>query len=359
MSKRRWTDWGAAALAALAAGAGCASLGPASIVRDRVDYSESIADSWKRQTLTNILRLRYMDTPIFLDVSSVVASYGVGANVGANANVNTQGSPAVPSVGVSGAANWASNPTITYVPLTGSKFLRGLLDPVPPSTVLYLIQVGYPADFILELGVESIGGLRNRSDHAGEETKADPEFLRLAMLLRRIQERRGIALRVEDTADKQQTVTFLFRREALTEEAIREIAEVKDLPSLARDRDQFKLVFSPVRTRPDELAVNSRSMLQMMGALATFVDVPERDVAEGRATRAPDTRQWLHPLLRVSAGAAPPDDAFVSVQYRNHWFWIDDRDWRSKRTFSTVLFMFTLADTDVGARLPVITIPVR
>ena len=134
---------------------------------------------------------------------------------------------------------------------------------------------------------------------------------------------------------------------------------MKDLLGLARDRNQFRIVFSPVRTRPEELAVNSRSMLQMMGALATFVDVPDHDVAEGRATRAPNTREWPYPLLRVSAGAAAPGDAFVSVQYRNLWFWIEDWDWRSKRTFSTVLFMFTLADTDVGARLPVITIPVR
>jgi hypothetical protein len=291
-----------------------------------------------------------MDTPIILDVSSVVASYGAGANVGANANFNAGGT-LVPGGSVSSAANWANNPTITYVPQTGSKFLRGLLDPVPPATVLYLIQVGYPADFILELGIESIGGLRNRTDHAGEETKADPEFLRLAMLLRRIQERGGIGLRVEDTADKQQIVTFLFRPEALPEEALRDIADVKDLLGLARDRNHFRIVFSPVRTRPEELAVNSRSMLQMMGALATFAKAGPR--------APPDTRQWPYPLLRVSAGAAAPGDAFVSVQYRNLWFWIDDRDWRSKRTFSTVLFMFTHADTDVGARLPVITIPVR
>ena len=351
---------GAPSLAAIAlAVAGCASIGPASIVRDRFDYSDSIGDSWKRQALTNILRLRYMDTPIFLDVSSVVASYGVAANVGASTDIQTRGSPAIPSVNLGGGANWSSNPTITYVPLTGSKFLRGLLDPVPPSTILYLIQVGYPADFILRLGVESIGGLRNRSDHAGDMTKADPEFLRLARLLRRIQERGGIGLRVEDTADKQQTVTFLFRPEALTAEKLREIAEIKELLGLAKDRNQFKIVFSPVRTRPDELAVNSRSMMQMMGALATFVEVPEKDVAEGRATRAPDTRQWDWPLVRILAGAMPPGDAFVSVQYRNHWFWIEDQDWRSKRTFSTVLFMFTLADTETGARLPVITIPVR
>jgi hypothetical protein len=340
------------------AGVGCNSIGPQSIVRDRVDYSDSIAESWKRQTLTNILRMRYMDTPIFLDVSSVVASYGVGASVGANTNLNASGA-ALTGTSVNGSANWSSSPTITYTPLTGSKFLRALLDPVPPSTVLYLIQVGYPADFVLELGVESIGDLRNRSDHAGEARKADPGFLRVATLLRQIQEAGGTGLRVEDTNDKQQTVTFLFRPESLTAETIQQIAEVKDLLGLAKNLNQFKIAFSPVRGRPDELSVSSRSMMQMMSALATFVEVPETDVTEGRATPVPVTTQWAHPLLRVSSSAAPRDDAFVSVQYRNRWFWIDDRDWRSKRTFSTVLFMFTLADTDVATRLPVITIPVR
>ncbi len=89
--------------------AGCASIGPASIVRDRVDYSDSIADSWKRQALTNVVRLRYMDTPIFLDVSSVVASYGLGANVGANANINTSRSTE-PGASVSGAGELGQQP---------------------------------------------------------------------------------------------------------------------------------------------------------------------------------------------------------------------------------------------------------
>jgi len=337
-------------------GAGCSSFGPGSIVRDRVDYSEAIGDSWKRQTLTNIVRVRYMDAPIFLDVSSVVASYGLNTTIGASVD-SSPGVSGMPLT-TSGSAAWSSNPTITYTPLTGSKFLRGLLDPVPPSTVLYLIQVGYPADFILQLGVESVGNLRNRTDHAGEARKADPAFLRLTTLLRELQHVGGIGLRVQEGADKQ-TVTFVFRAESVTGEVLRQIDEVKDLLGLAKDLNQFKIVFSPVRTRPDEIAVNSRSMLQMMSALATFVDVPAKDVAEGRATPVPDMTLWAEPLLRVSSANAAPDDAFVSVQYRNQWFWIDDRDWRSKRTFSTVLFMFTLADTDVQGRVPVMTIPVR
>ena len=71
----------------------------------------------------------------------------------------------------------------------------------------------------------------------------------------------------------------------------------------------------------------------------------------------PDTKLWPHPMLRVQNGKSRPAEGFAAVQYRNHWFWIDDRDWRSKRTFSTILFLFTLADNAGPAQGPVITIP--
>ena len=303
----------------------------------------------------NILRLRYMDTPMFLDVSSVVASYGFGTTVGANENVT----PTDTTGGLSGSANWSHNPTITYVPLTGSNFLRSLIESVPPLSVLYLIEVGYPADFVLELGIDSINGLRNRSDHAGEVRRADPEFLRLAMLLRKIQQQGGVGLRILPTADKKQEVIFLFHPERLTSEGLEQVSEVKKLVRLAGDKNEFRVVFSPVRGQPDELAVNSRSIMQMMGALATFVEIPEADIAAGAATPAPDVREWPQPLLHVWSGASPPNNPFVSVHYQNHWFWVDNRDWKSKRTLSTVLFLFTLTDSDISGRVPVLTLPVK
>jgi hypothetical protein len=99
--------------------------------------------------------------------------------------------------------------------------------------------------------------------------------------------------------------------------------------------------------------------MQMMAGLATFVEVPEADVKDGAATPVPDAKQWTQPLLRVRSGVSPPDNAFVSVHYQNYWFWIDNRDLRSKRTLSTVLFLFTLTDSDISGRVPVLTIPVK
>jgi hypothetical protein len=84
--------------------AGC-SIGPSTVSRDRFDYSAAIAESWKRQMLLNLVKLRYGDPPVFLDVGQVVSGYTVQSTFTALGNVfSTNGPvPGVPnsSVGLS------------------------------------------------------------------------------------------------------------------------------------------------------------------------------------------------------------------------------------------------------------------
>ena len=61
--------------------AGCASVGPPTIERDRFDYVTTISDSWKRQMVLNLLKIRYTDAPVFMDVTSVISSYSLEGEI--------------------------------------------------------------------------------------------------------------------------------------------------------------------------------------------------------------------------------------------------------------------------------------
>ena len=65
------------------------------------------------------------------------------------------------------------------------------------------------------------------------------------------------------------------------------------------------------------------------------------------------------PLIHIHSGKSSSPDAFVSVQYRNHWFWIDDKDLASKHVFALIMMLFTMIDTGPQENQQVLTIPVQ
>jgi len=341
--------------------AGCTHIGPKTVVVDRFDYSTSIADSWKQQTLLNIVKLRYMDLPVFVDVSSIVAGYSFQTGVSANGVLSSQKAVQGNYVGVGGQAVYTDRPTITYVPLTGEKFLRGLITPIDPKNIFFMLQTGYAADFILGLTVESLNGVRNRSTTGGTVREADPDFIRALQLMREVQAAGAVGMRVEEDKVKGATGVVFFRRGDVTPEITEKSAEVRRLLNLPPDQQKFVLTYSPVRGAEGELAVNSRSMLQVMAAFASYLDVPEEHLQEHRASpsfqHAGDgTRQ---DSVQIHSGKEKPDRAFAAVYYRDYWFWIDDSDLRTKRALTAVMFFFTLADTGTNDKLPLITIPAQ
>ena len=64
---------------------------------------------------------------------------------------------------------------------------------------------------------------------------------------------------------------------------------------------------------------------------------------------------------RAAVGEAceKPKDCFTSVYYKGHWFWIDDRDFESKRTMIFLSMILALADTSSKENVPIVTIPAR
>jgi hypothetical protein len=87
--------------------------GPKSIEVDRFDYSTAIADSWKQQTLLNIVKLRYLDLPVFVDVSSIVAGYSIETSASVGGQLSSAESVQRNSLTLSGASKYTDRPTIT------------------------------------------------------------------------------------------------------------------------------------------------------------------------------------------------------------------------------------------------------
>ena len=69
--------------------------------------------------------------------------------------------------------------------------MKGLMTPVAPPSVLFLIQAGYAADFILLMTVESINGFNNRSAAPARMNPGDPEFFQVVEHTRRLEAAAG------------------------------------------------------------------------------------------------------------------------------------------------------------------------
>lgn len=346
---------------AVAQFAGCTHLGPRTIPADRFDYSTAVAESWKRQTLLNIVKVRYMDLPVFVDVSSIVAGYSMETSGSVGTEFFSGSGNSDNSLLLGAAGTFTDRPTITYVPLTGEKFLRGLITPIDPKHIFSMLQSGYAADFILGLTVESINGVRNRSTAGGSVREADPDFIRVLELLRDVQAAGAFGMRMEEDKIKGSTAVVFFRRDDVPADILDESDEIRRLLKLPAELQKFVLTYSPVRGAENELTVNSRSMLQVMSAYASYIEIPEAHLNDRSAMPTVQTiaAEDRRSKVRIRSGKDKPASAYAAVHYREHWFWIDDGDWQSKRALTAIMFFFTIAETGGNEQLPLITIPAQ
>jgi hypothetical protein len=340
---------------------GCHHYGPRSIVTDRVPYNYAIASSWKEQTLLNIVRLRYMDTPFFVDVPQITSGYtlqGIATlNGGIFPPVSNLASFAQQlglTLNLQGA--YQDRPTISYTPQTGSQFIRNITQPINPGSVLFLLQSGYPADVVFNLTVDSINGVKNRSVSGGQLRPADPEFVQMVETIRKAQILGHVGVRAERQKDKTDSVAFLIRDKDIDPGMAGELAEVRKMLRLDPDRSDFRVTFGATSTSPNELAILSRSVVRILSELSTYVEAPVEHLASGIAPDFGDSQAGESAPFRVFSSACKPPDPFVAVCYEGHWFWIEKSDFQSKRTMAYLLVLLALADTGAKEALPVITI---
>ena len=353
----------------LAMSHGCATLGPRSLPSDHFNYNKSLARSSNEQLLLNVVRLRYGEPLHWLEVSSMLSQYSFAASANANSwwnDLDVWNSPALRAVygvdgdpseqtGVNGGVSYSDRPTISYAPVQGEAFARRLLSPIPISVVFFFVQAGWPVDEVLQLCVDRMNGLPNAlstvpsapqiEGGAAEKFERAMELLRDAQIAGRMQ---GAIERSPDTEELVMVLGPLTRGE-YTE-------SLRALLGIDKNANRIRLIPRGHALGPDELALQTRSLLGTLQILARSVEVPEehaRDqmIVEWEGCDA--AQEWLS----IRHSSTPRPDAFVQIRHKRHWFYIADSDVHSKRTFAFLTYLYSLQASDVAGRGPLLTVP--
>jgi hypothetical protein len=399
------------------AGGGCA-FGPRALERTHGRYNEAVRLVDEEQLLRNLVRIRYHDTTLNLNVTSITTQYELSGQAEARPFFlapNPASTPPffrtflaiLPDVLVSGA----NRPTVALTPADDSGTIRQFLTPITLDTLIFLAQSSWPASTVARLWVERINGVPNAVTASGpsRDVPADfARFLRITELLQECQDRELASVRREEKStpmggplppeavtaaalveaakssleyqrDAEGKAWVLVRREQRLVlelnpgvENSPEVTELLALLNLVPGPRRYDITVA-ARGYPDparfpvppltEVRIVPRSNAQVFFYLANGVEVPDKHLCAGIVGPAaggagPELTRGLFEV-HVSGGHKPPPTAYVAIKYRGYWFYIDDRDQATKDTFGLVLHVSRLdfARQHIGTA-PVLTLPV-
>lgn len=341
-------------------------LGPRTIPAARFDYNERIARSQNDQLLLNLVRLRYRDTPVFLDVGTVIAHYTLDARLGVLPRLGVDGTPGS-ELGLDLGGGYSEQPTITYEPISGAEFTRRLLTPISPRTIILLSQSGWSVERLLMCCVDSINGIENAPVASGPTPDRIPDnsrFRALANALRELQLSGALDFVVVQEGDDSSAV-LMIDKPGDTGPHSKLLGKIRNILELDDDVDTFLLAPRSTRRAKDEIVMIGRSLLGALFFLSHSVAPPRSHesrglvtVAEGSEGEQSDWKEVSGDLLRIHSGTSEPLGAFVRIRYRGHWFYIDDADLNSKATFNLLTYLLSLQSAGQEGIDAMLTVPV-
>lgn len=346
-----------ALVAVLATTGGCMPFGTKLLQSDQVDYARALASAQKRQTLANIVGLRYAEPATVLPVSQVIAAYSLDGSASAAAALSTQNN--APTTGsISGGFGYATRPTFTFTPLTGEDFANAYSRPLAPSLVLPLIQSGVPVDVLFRLAVQSIGDLQNSAALSGANNAGTHGFFELLQTLRRLQLGGYLSMRLEASPQGNKPFLSLVLGKQATDRDRGDAARVRELLTVPPGTTDIEVLYGAADESGAKVGILTRSVIGMLTEVGAQIEVPEEDIASG-ATLA--TVGFLdierRPVIVVKSGKEAPQDAYASVTHQQREYWIAPTDFDSKFAFSVVQTLIALAQSARSQPIPVVTIP--
>ncbi|KAJ3057687.1 hypothetical protein HK102_010931, partial [Quaeritorhiza haematococci] len=394
----------------LASASGC--LGPNALRSTRMKYNEAIRATNDEQLLMNIVRLRYADSPVLIDLPSITSQFemaGTASFLGGRGNQY----PGVANIGT-GELVARDSPTLSFRPREGREVARSLLTPIS-AELFSVVNAGANFEQLMLTTIDDVNDVPNAPQAALMVPKVaddNDEFLRGVRLLAGLSQRKAIELRIgtqEEEAGASDPIEtkelggddllnaaekgYVFRHKGQGQYSLLkrdkglvlkvrpdlvqspemlEVARIFRLrPGLAAYRVKSDLAENALEASrsldegEETIYLHMRSILQIMIFLSKGVCVPvehvERDIAPN--TPGPDGRPYA--WTRITAGnffvrssKHRPRHAEVAVHYRDHWFFIPDNDVNSRSILAILEILVSLEDAEARTGGPLLTIPV-
>jgi hypothetical protein len=388
---------------------GC--LGPTAVRQTRLRYNEVVRDTNDEQLLLNIVRLRYADSPVIIDLPNITSQFEISGR-GNYFGGRGYEFPGHTNLGT-GELSLRDTPTLSYHPREGREIAKSLLTPLS-SDLFIVVNAGAGIEQLLLLTVNDINDVSNalRATTLMPRVPDDnAEFVRGIQLLASIRERDGSELAIETNDELQGAsdpilkanvhgkdllgaakdgyvyrarngdhVQLVKRSKDLTLH-IRpafvnspEMTEVERIFRLAPGRSSYKLkselqeegadARTPNPFGGETIYMNMRSVLQIMTFLSKGVCVPPEHEISGVAPVTPGPNGLPYDWTPVTAGQFVvhaqkhrPKGAEVAVPYRGYWFYIDSNDVKTRASLAVLEILFALQESDGKSVGPLLTLP--
>jgi hypothetical protein len=322
-----------------------------------------------RQLLTNIVRLKYRENPMFLEISSITENWKAGLSVGLDKMKFPtagwqKGKDAY--LGPKAVFEDSNSPTISFRPVTGKEFIKHLMTPIPLHVALGMSSSGWKLQRVFNTCVEKINDVENAPNASGPMPWNKPKyekFYEMTDLLKSLEDAGLIIVGVDPDNSKN-----LMMRIKEGAHKSKDVASLKKILGLDPNKNEFRFDVNFLKSSGNELVVRTRSLLGVLFYLSHAVEVPPEDIERGIVQTTVNSDgsvfDWAAnasgTLMRVHCSKNKPTDAFVSTFYRGNWFYISDDDLHSKSTFMFVSMLFNLQAGEATSNdvAPMLTIPI-
>jgi len=400
---------------------GCSTVGPKLYQGSFDDYSDGIRKTSDGQMLANLVRMRYFETPIFLQVASISTSFNLSGNLGATAGLNPGRAD---DYGLSAGAGYSESPTITFSLPESRAYYGRLMAPLSADQITMLVEAGFDSEAIMRTAIRRINRLENLKIEYSTYPRAPrsyPEFLEVFTLIKKLSFeglvelgpglgttvwsapvgpidhgnlsevallatqiyaqstsggelipnannelqlhtfKRRLSLRFSPAAVNSPDAQRLRKLLGLNPE--KSAFPIMDLEMTKIEKGRAYTGESPAALDPaaiwPEIGLRGRSMMEIMQIASTAVQVPAEDISKGIVFVDPSSPSGAEDAwLVIKSSRAEPANATLRIKYRGHWFYIEDSDQSSREAFALLNALFAVTGGTVPGANPILTLPV-